>query len=103
MTAKTSEENIQRMLQLHKEDMPLKDIALEIGCSVSNVTVHLRANGVIFVNKGRTKECTEEYVVLAIDLRNKGTTWDRVAKTIGFCKDTLRKEVNAFLSTQQTT
>lgn len=101
MTAKTSEETIQQILQLHGEGMIPKDIAQEVECSLSNVMIHLRANGVTFVQKGSTKKCTEEYVILALDMRKKGTPWYRIAKKIGFCRETLRRAVNYFLSTQQ--
>lgn len=90
MTAKLSPDAIGLIFTMHAAGHPVDQIMDAAGCSYPTVVRYLNQAGIVLGNKGRQRECTDEYLNMALDVRAKGTKWDDIEAHIGFCRQTLQ-------------
>lgn len=95
MTAKLSPDSIGLIFTMNAAGHPADEIADAAGCSYSTVVRYLNQAGVVLGNKGRTRECTDEYLNMALDMRANGTKWDDIEAHIGFCRQTFQTWIRA--------
>lgn len=95
MTARLSPDSIGLIYTMHAAGHSVDQIMDAAGCSYASVVRHLNSAGIILGNKGRPRECTDEYLSLAIDMRAQGTKWDAIEAHIGFCRQTLQRWMRA--------
>lgn len=95
MKTKLSPDSIGLIFTMHAAGHPADQIADAAGCSYPTVVRYLNAAGIFLGNKGRPRECTDEYLNLALDMRAKGTKWDDIEAHIGFCRQTFQTWMRA--------
>jgi len=95
MKTKLSPDSIGLMFTMHAAGHPVEHIADAAGCAYSTVIRYLNAAGIVLGNKGKPRQCTEQYLALALDMRAHGSTWHDVEKRIGFHRSTFHSQLRA--------
>ena len=85
MTAKLSPDSIGLIFTMHAAGHPTDHIADAAGCSCATVVRYLNAAGILIGNKGKPRQCTDDYIALALDMRAQGKKWDDIAKGFAEC------------------
>jgi hypothetical protein len=95
MTAKLSPDSIGLIFTMHAAGHSVDQIMDAAGCSYASVVRYLNNAGIVLGNKGRRRECTDEYLNMALDMRAQGTKWDDIEAHIGFCRQTFQTWIRA--------
>jgi len=100
MTAKLSPDSIGLIFTMNAAGHCAEDIADAAGCSYSTVVRYLNQAGVVLGNKGKTKQCTADYMALALDMRAQGSTWYDVERHVGFHRSTFHSQLRSMRANQ---
>lgn len=95
MKTKLSPDSIGLIFTMHTAGHPAENIADAAGCSYSTVIRYLNAAGIVLGNKGKPRQCTEQYLSMALDMRAHGSTWMDVQRHIGFHRSTFQARLRA--------
>lgn len=95
MTAKLSPDSIGLIFTMNAAGHPADEIADAAGCSYSTVVRYLNNAGIVLGNKGRPRQCTDDYIAMALDMRASGSTWNDVQKRIGFHRETFQSQLRS--------
>jgi hypothetical protein len=95
MTAKLSPDSIGLIFTMNASKHPVNEIADAAGCSYSTVIRYLNAAGIVLGNKGRPRQCTDQYIAMAMDMRSHGSTWYDAGQSIGFHRSTFQARLRA--------
>lgn len=95
MTAKLSPDAIGLIFTMHAAGHQTAHIADAAGCSCATVVRYLNSAGILIGNKGKPRQCTDDYIAIALDMRASGSTWNNVQKRIGFHRSTFQSQLRA--------
>jgi len=95
MTTKLSPDSIGLIFTMHAAGHPAENIADAAGCAYSTVIRYLNAAGIKLGNKGKPRQCTEQYLSMAQNMRANGSTWYEVERHIGFHRSTFHARLRA--------
>lgn len=95
MTAKLSPDSIGLIFTMNAAGHPADEIADAAGCSYSTVVRYLNQAGVVLGNKGKPRQCTDDYMALALDMRAHGKRWIDVEYKTGFHRSTFHSQLRA--------
>ncbi|MCU1758763.1 helix-turn-helix domain-containing protein [Pseudomonas sp. 14P_8.1_Bac3] len=100
MTAKLSPDSIGLIFTMNAAGHCAEEIADAAGCSYSTVVRYLNQAGVVLGNKGKPKQCTADYMALALDMRAQGSTWYDVERHVGFHRSTFHSQLRSMRANQ---